>query len=63
MSENTISALDTFSTTVTSSINASDVLTIMGKALVGGVGIYLVQWAGRKIIRTFTKALNGKVGV
>ena len=63
MENTTVEALNTFATTVTSSISATDVLTVFSKALLAGVAIYIVQWAARKIVRTFVRALNGHIGV
>ena len=63
MDNATTEALTSFTTTVTNSISATDVLTIFGKALAAGVAIYIVQWAARKIVRTFVRALNGHIGV
>jgi hypothetical protein len=63
MPEADMTALKTFATTVTSSISSTDVLTILGQALTAGVAIYLVMWGAKKIVRTFVKALNGKIGV
>lgn len=63
MAENTMTALESFGTTVSSSIAAGDVLKIIGIALTAGVAIYLVIWAAGKILRTFVNALNGHLGV
>lgn len=63
MPEETMTALKSFATTVTGSISATDVLTIMGTALTAGVAIYVVIWGAKKITRTFVKSLNGKIGV
>lgn len=55
--------LESFVTDVTSSISSADVLAVYGKALLAGVGIFLVVWGARKIVNTFISALNGHIGV
>ncbi len=63
MANESMEALTTFGTTVTSSIQPTQVLTILGTALTAGLAIYLVVWGGKKIVRTFVKSLNGHIGV
>lgn len=63
MDNTTIEALETFGTTVTGSIKASDVLKIFGIGLTAGVAIYLVVWAAGKVVRVFVNALNGHLGI
>lgn len=63
MDNTTVEALETFGTTVSGSVKATDVLKIVGIGLTAGVAIYLVVWAAGKIVRVFVNALNGHLGV
>lgn len=63
MPEASLTALQTFATTVTGSISATDVLTILGYAVTAGVSIFVIRWGARRILRTFMSSLNGHVAV
>ena len=63
MDNTVLEALDGYVTQVTSTVSATDVLGIYGKALLAGFSIFLVVWAARKIARTFIRSLNGHIGV
>ncbi len=63
MPEANLTALTAFAKTVTDSVSATDVLSILGSAIGAGLAIYLVMWGARKIVRTFVRSMNGNVGV
>lgn len=63
MPEANLTALIAFAKTVTDSVSATDVLSILGSAVGAGLAIYLVMWGARKIVRTFVRSMNGNVGV
>ena len=55
------SQLQTFASSMSTYVNAGDVLTVMGIALGAGFSIYLVVWGGKKIIRAVKGAINGRL--
>lgn len=55
------SQLGDFASSLSTYINAGDVLTVMGIALGAGFGIYIVVWGAKKIVRSVKAAINGRL--
>ena len=58
-----VSAAQSLMGNVTSTLNITNIVAILGAGLGAVVGLYLAWWGAKKLIKMVQRALNGKLSI
>lgn len=58
-----VSAAQSLMSNVTSTLNITNIVAILGAGLTAVVGLYLAWWGAKKLIKMVQRALNGKLSI
>lgn len=61
MDNTVMEALTSFSSTVSSTVSATQVLSVLGIAISSGLVLFIARWGAKLIVRKFKQGVNGKI--
>ena len=61
MDNTVMEALTTFSSTVSNTVSATQMLQVLGIAISAGLVLFIARWGAKLIVRKFKQGVNGKI--